>query len=75
MVRWMMEKWGTMAVKEGHVERERWEARNKKKKKKRQAEADWREMGRETVSVTTHLLHTTHKYFELIRGALMKLSR
>lgn len=46
-----------------------------KKKKKRQAEADWREMGRETVSITTHLLHTTHKYFELIRGALMKLSR
>lgn len=33
MVRWMMEKWGTMAVKEGHVERERWEARNKKKRR------------------------------------------
>lgn len=32
MVRWMMKKWGTMAVKEGHVERERWEARNKKEK-------------------------------------------
>lgn len=58
-----MEKRGTMAVKEGHVERERWEERTREKKpllKYRQGRADLREMGKETVFVITHIPTHTH---------------
>lgn len=59
MVRWMTEERGTMAVKEGYTERERWEKRKWKKKKQllklRQGRADLREMGEETVFVITHI--------------------
>lgn len=74
-----MEKRGTMAVKEGHIERERWEERARKGKKKTSFEissgTSRLEGNGQGDCIRDHTHTDTHKYFEPFQGALMKLSR